>query len=203
MGTRALIKPINERGEEICTIYVQYDGYPDGYPLDVAMYIAKRRLVNGIPIGSEFKVMNGMKDLTAQIIALLKAEHTEGVKEFLSDMTKDVEGFSAGTIYIYPPNTKNIGEEYVYYIYPHEDIVGLVKKLIEIDNKLDSLQGGHDVTLDDELDRLYRLRQDIMRKLDVLMNSRPIKIKAIDVYGNRVIYDGTIEGFIRKFSRND
>ena len=35
MGTRALFIPYDWSGKEICVIYTQCDGYPDGVPLYV------------------------------------------------------------------------------------------------------------------------------------------------------------------------
>lgn len=112
MGTRALIKPVDENGKVICTIYTQYDGYPDGLPLMVVEYLAKRRLVNGIT--DHFGEINGMDDLAAQVITLLKNAVTQSYRS----KPHNKMDVAAGTIYVMPPETEDVDEEFIYYIYP-------------------------------------------------------------------------------------
>jgi hypothetical protein len=68
MGTRSMTIVMDDN-TEICRIYRQMDGYPEGHGLDLAK-ICDLTMVNGI--GSDKKVANGMGCLAAQIIAGLK-----------------------------------------------------------------------------------------------------------------------------------
>lgn len=125
MGTRALIKIQDVDGEEICTIYTQYDGYPDGVMLDVARFLATRDLVNGI---TKYDVINGMDDLAAQVITLLKLKHYECIHPFIKDeesvwlynRSSDPihKMILAGTIYVMRAGTRDVDEEWVYVIKP-------------------------------------------------------------------------------------
>ena len=79
MGTRSLIKFV-ELGENhfslIVTIYQQYDGYIDGVGHDLAAWLLKRKIINGI--GSDQYDMsmyaNGPRCLAAEYIADHKDE---------------------------------------------------------------------------------------------------------------------------------
>jgi len=69
-----------DRGEpqELCRIYRQFDGYPDGHGLELAE-LCNRMIVNGITMGvDETTISNGMGDLAAQIIMGLKKDHAVG-----------------------------------------------------------------------------------------------------------------------------
>lgn len=148
MGTRALFKIYDERNKEICTIYVQHDGYPDGWGLDVANFLSSKEMVNGIPPEKYGKVFNGMEDLTAQLITWMKLRISRMHKELLIQLKEPVpkEEILAGSVYVYPPGTKNVWEEYVYHIYPKGD---------------------------------------------------KIMIKAEDVFENNVIFEGTVQEYVK------
>src|ERR1700678_2046311 len=68
MGTRSMTIVI-DGNSEICRIYRQFDGYPEGHGLDLAK-LCNVKMVNGI--GADKNVANGMGCLAAQIIAGLK-----------------------------------------------------------------------------------------------------------------------------------
>jgi hypothetical protein len=68
MGTRSLTI-VMEDNQEVCRIYRQMDGYPDGHGLELAK-LCNVKIVNGI--GADKNVANGMGCLAAQIIAGLK-----------------------------------------------------------------------------------------------------------------------------------
>jgi len=124
MGTRALFKIINEDGKEICTVYTQFDGYPDGLPLDLVKFLNSKRLTKGIPLGEEDAVFNGMDDLAAQVIAFLKLDHSKWVKRYFEEKGKKPKSdIMAGTIYVMPPGTRDVWEEYVYVIKPNGNTV--------------------------------------------------------------------------------
>jgi len=194
MGTRALIKPLDIYGKPICTIYTQYDGYPDGVPLGVAKYLADRKLVNGIRSGEHFKVVNGMDDLTAQIIAFLKINHTEIMSRY-----EKGDGLAAGTIYVMPPDTKDVDEEYIYYIYPDPEYSELMKKLDEVTTKLWKLiEQGKDNT--EEANELRKTLNEIHRRF--FDGKWDIYIKATRPDG-KVLFDGTVQEYVKKYSQNE
>jgi len=98
MGTRSLTH-IVEDSETLTTIYRQYDGYLSGHGLDLASFLADKKIVNGLS-GDTKNLANGMGCLSAQIIAHFKK--------------------CAGNIYLYPPNSKDCWEDFTYFIYYKE-----------------------------------------------------------------------------------
>ena len=99
MGTRSLthiIQKYDDTSETLVTFYKQFDGYPTGYGLELAEWLSKVTLVNGIGLNADKVIANGMGCLAAQLISHFKTE--------------------AGGIYIYPPDSTDCGEEYVYTI---------------------------------------------------------------------------------------
>ena len=102
MGTRSLttfIQPYEDNNgrqkqEKIVTMYRQFDGYPTGHGLDLAEFLVKGTMVNGISADEDRLVFNGMGCLAAQVIA--------GFKK------------GAGGIYLHRGGTKNCWEEYRY-----------------------------------------------------------------------------------------
>jgi len=103
MGTRSLTRIIetwkDDNGKEkkqlLVTMYRQFDGYPSGHGQELADFLKAGKVVNGLGIDDPTKVFNGAGCLAAQMISHFK-------------------GDIAGNIYIYPNNTKNVGEEYEY-----------------------------------------------------------------------------------------
>lgn len=72
MGTRSTIK-FQEDGETVCTIYQQYDGYPDYVGKKLAEFLKEITMVNGIPLGDTGKrFANGVGCLAAQFVAQFK-----------------------------------------------------------------------------------------------------------------------------------
>jgi len=83
----------------LLTIYRQMDGYPSGMGLELAEFLAQFRVVNGFGLDDKpSKVANGAGCLAAQLVGFLKDERV-------------------GSVYIYPPASKNCGEDYVYKIF--------------------------------------------------------------------------------------
>jgi len=99
MGTRSLtyIKSEYDTDDNIICMYRQYDGYPSGHGLDLAAFLNNFKVVNGLSIDMPKKVANGMSCLAAQLVAELKD--------------------GPGNIYLYPPNSEDCGEEFIYEIY--------------------------------------------------------------------------------------
>lgn len=97
MGTRCLTVVNDEIGREIGVLYRQMDGYPEGHGEELRKFVGSRIIVNGLsggPWNEDNGVANGMGCLFAQIVAHFKTE--------------------AGMFYLYPPGTRDYGEEYIY-----------------------------------------------------------------------------------------
>ena len=100
MGTRSLTHVKDKKGKTIVTIYCQFDGYPEGMGQDLLNFIKGGQVVNGFGMGAEFgQVFNGIEDFAAQLVTHLK-------------------GDQVGNVYLYPPNSKDCWEDYVYTIKP-------------------------------------------------------------------------------------
>lgn len=102
MGTRSTYRIIEQfkqdnsiESNEITLIYVQYDGYPEGHPLETAEWLSKGYVVNGLGLKDETLVFNGAGCLTAQLIAKMKD--------------------GAGGVYVYALKSRgNCSEDYLY-----------------------------------------------------------------------------------------
>lgn len=115
MGTRSLTVFMSESwidtqngnkimgGKEICVMYRQMDGYPEGHGKDLAEFLCDMSIVNGISLAETRKIANGMDCLTAQVIAHFKN--------------------GAGGFYIHRAGTRKCGEEYIYTISGAKDKV--------------------------------------------------------------------------------
>lgn len=75
-------------------VYKQFDGYPDGYGVELANFLLSRKLVNGI--GTDRNVFNGVGCLAAAHVAHFKTE--------------------AGGIYMCPTEHNDEGVSYAYYV---------------------------------------------------------------------------------------
>ena len=112
MGTRSLTKVIqtyetsianednnNEVYKErkpITCMYRQYDGYMSGHGAELAEWLLRYTLVNGIPADKSEPMFNGMDCLAAQMFAYFKTE--------------------AGGIYCMHPDAEDCWEEFIYEI---------------------------------------------------------------------------------------
>jgi hypothetical protein len=96
MGTRSLTHVHDDDGKTLVTIYRQFDGYPEGLGQEYADLFSGFMIVNGISGGEGDKAANGMGCLAAQLVAHMKKK--------------------IGNVYLYPPDSKDCGEEYVYHI---------------------------------------------------------------------------------------
>jgi len=97
MGTRSLtfIREKQDKENSI-NIYKQYDGYPDGYGLELAEFLNRYTIVNGYSSNDERVIANGVACLIAQFIAEFKKE--------------------VGGLYVYPIKDRDCGQEYEYHI---------------------------------------------------------------------------------------
>lgn len=95
MGTRALVK-FKEGNKVIACLYRQFDGYPEGLGKELTELTQRLIVVNGFSSSMSLTTgyVNGIGCLTAYVISKLKTD--------------------IGNVYLMAPNTKDVGEEYVY-----------------------------------------------------------------------------------------
>ena len=104
MGTRSLTRVFRkweeddgfQKREALTTMYRQYDGYPSGHGIELAEWLSKYHVVNGISLNDTRLIANGMDCLAAQMFAHFKD--------------------GPGGIYCMRPDAKDYGEEYIYEI---------------------------------------------------------------------------------------
>jgi hypothetical protein len=114
MGTRSTYRVIEEwtddrpeakvkKGQnKLLLLYAQFDGYPEGHPMDTAEWLASGRLVNGLRLDEKGLMFNGAGCLAAQLVA----KHKDGV----------------GGYYIYPMSHRGtMWENYTYDIIVKEN----------------------------------------------------------------------------------
>jgi len=130
MGTRSLTHFIERHTEpskdkrrkpiikdtEIVVMYRQYDGYPSGHGIDLAEFLSKGRLVNGISAVEKELVFNGMGCLAAQVVANFK------------------EG--AGGIYLHSAGTIDCWQDYDYYVIGNDETKELILKCVNSRGKV-------------------------------------------------------------------
>ena len=69
MGTRSLTF-VYEGEKPIVNMYRQFDGYPSGHGAELAEFLTSfDEVVNGLPVGDNRRLANGMGCLAAQMIA--------------------------------------------------------------------------------------------------------------------------------------
>lgn len=100
MGTRSLTYVYESYQEEhtpVVCMYRQYDGYLEGHGLELASFLTRGRLVNGLS-GRDQMVFNGMGCLAAQMVANFKTE--------------------AGQFYLHSTQlNQDAGQEYEYHVF--------------------------------------------------------------------------------------
>lgn len=96
MGTRSLTIVEDANGKELVVMYKQFDGYHEGHGKDLADFLTDFKLVNGMSGDEPPKFANGLGCLAAQVVSYFKNE--------------------PGGIYLYPAETRGVGEEYVYVV---------------------------------------------------------------------------------------
>jgi hypothetical protein len=98
MGTRALTF-VYEGERALVNMYRQYDGYPSGHGLELATFLTRGQLVNGLS-GKDKVSFNGMSCLAASMIANFKE--------------------TPGGFYIYSVEETECGQDYEYHVYERE-----------------------------------------------------------------------------------
>ncbi len=110
MGTRSIIilqDASEQPATEIAVLYRQHDGYPTGLGADIKGCLGGKKVVNGY---NALDQINGPGDMCVQLIATLKwrdCEEVEGIRDTLPLN-------SPGSLYLNPPGTRDMGEEYTY-----------------------------------------------------------------------------------------
>lgn len=103
MGTRSLTI-IMDGNQEVCRIYRQFDGYPEGHGIEIAK-LCDVKLTNGIS-GDGMGTANGMGCLAAQIVMALK-----------NDAKSEYRPSGVGNIYLEAPGGEiSDWVEYVYVV---------------------------------------------------------------------------------------
>lgn len=97
MGTRCLTVVMDGNKEILC-MYRQYDGYISGHGAELKKFAHGFKIVNGFGSDTPKKSANGMGCFAAQLVA-----HFKGKKE------NQIGGF-----YIEAPETREVGEEFIY-----------------------------------------------------------------------------------------
>ena len=84
MGTRSTYRVIEEwtddrpeakvkKGQnKLVLLYAQFDGYPEGHPMETAEWLAKGNVVSGFRPGEDTLQFNGAGCLAAQLVAKFK-----------------------------------------------------------------------------------------------------------------------------------
>ena len=102
MGTRSSYRFVEKstktkKSKIYANVYFQYDGYPEGHPLEAANWLNNGEVVNGFSLKNETLQFNGIGCLIAQFIAKFKT--------------------GIGNVYFEPiENWGNCGEDYIYEI---------------------------------------------------------------------------------------
>ena len=103
MGTRSLTF-VYDGEQPIINMYRQFDGYPSGHGQELAEFLNSfDAIVNGIPLGDNRRIANGMGCLAAQMIVNFK----NGV----------------GGFYIYSVDSTDCWQDYEYHVYENKVVV--------------------------------------------------------------------------------
>ena len=96
MGTQSLTFVYQDDDKLVC-MYRQFDGYPSGHGAELAEFLAGGKLVNGLGVGDNTGLFNGMDCLAAQLVAHFKK--------------------GAGGIYLLPTRTEDADQDYEYHVH--------------------------------------------------------------------------------------
>ncbi len=99
MGTRCLVEIYDGNNNIICTLYRQYDGYPEGMRADIEKILYHAVITNGISsMERRANYFNGMEELATIVVMKLK------------------QSSPCGNVYLFQAGIRNVGEEYIYLI---------------------------------------------------------------------------------------
>lgn len=124
MGTRALIHVMEDANTHLMTMYRQNDGYPAGLGKEIKEILANgtSRIINGISAETSPEHFNGMGDLAAFLVMQLKGNN----RRLWTNGGWKLTANSIGREYIYPPGSKDCGEDYTYTLSEKEGHLWLV-----------------------------------------------------------------------------
>jgi len=123
MGTRSLTTFVdNFTGKNIVVMYRQHDGYPSGHGLELYDFLEDFSIVNGIGLGDNKKIANGMGCLAAQLVAHFKK--------------------GAGSFYLHQAGTRDIGEVYIYVITYDSEKDKIVVEVDDVGSNTPIFKGG-------------------------------------------------------------
>lgn len=105
MGTRC-ITAVMDGNREILCMYRQYDGYPTGHGAELLKAFKGYKITNGVSMPAT-KTANGMGCLAAQLVSVFKTGNDEASYQAGN-------GCQVGGFYLYAPETREVGEEFVY-----------------------------------------------------------------------------------------
>ena len=119
MGTRSLTF-VYDGKEPMINMYSQFDGYPSHHGSKLAEFLNSfDAIVNGIRVGDNRKIANGMGCLAAQLVHNFKG--SVGGEESIA--MKGRSPNLAGQFYLYPVTAKDCGQEYEYHVYENKVVV--------------------------------------------------------------------------------
>jgi hypothetical protein len=131
MSTRSLtifIAGYPENLDPICAMYRHMDGYPSGHGKDLARFLEKFSVVNGLNMAEERQVANGMGDLAA--LAIVHFKHGAG-EIYLEPVPEQYFTRQEGFSYDWP----YFGTEYLYLV--TDDDSGMISlTILDVDCNL-------------------------------------------------------------------
>lgn len=113
MGTRSLTFVYDVDDKLVC-MYRQMDGYPSCHGAELAEFLAGGKLVNGLGLGDNAGLFNGMGCLAAQLVAHFNK--------------------GAGGIHLLPTRTEDADQDYEYHV--HEVDGSVVVEVVSGDSTL-------------------------------------------------------------------
>jgi hypothetical protein len=134
MGTRSVTTFIDEN-QEICRIYRQFDGYPEGHGLELARH-CDRKITNGISAGATWRQGEDIKSYRKRDAIAKKAyakTHANGIGELAALVLCELKKENpVGNVYLEAPG----GEicDWVEYIY----VVRQIDDRVQIDIRTQS-----------------------------------------------------------------
>lgn len=104
MGTRSNTIIKDERGEVLCNIYRQFDGYLSGHGNDLKEILGDCKIINGFGMDDKApKQFNGMGCLAAYLVGQLKGESIGGI--YLDSPSRVTEPGVNDYTYVLSPGT--------------------------------------------------------------------------------------------------
>lgn len=113
MSTHGLTVFLDEDRTEIAVLYRQSDSYPSGHGQQLKNYLVGLILDDGLSIRETRRTANGMSCLACQVIGHFKFNQQREYSIGTPPTYLPAVGF-----YLYPAGTRDVGECYIYTIYP-------------------------------------------------------------------------------------